>query len=199
MPTLVPIVEGHSEVQSIRILIERIWAAENIYGLTIEKPHRIPRNKIVKPNELERRIDYIENYLGNPGAILLLLDADDDNGFELENVLTMRGRKVSRGLFGVGIAEKEYECWFLGAKTSLRGFGGIRSDAKIPDQPEAIRGAKHRLTSNMEKNASYNEVDDQPSFTSRFDMQLCRKNCPSFGRFYNLILTLSNQLKACES
>ena len=58
----------------------------------------------------------------------------------------------------------------------------IRADAKNPEHPEAIRGAKERLSRNMEKGRPYIEVDDQPAFAERLDLAMALERCPSLER-----------------
>jgi hypothetical protein len=82
----------------------------------------------------------------------------------------------------VAAATRELETWFLGAKESLRGVRGIRANATSPADPETIRGAKERLTANMEGNRRYHEVDDQPAFADKVDLTLALERCPSLQR-----------------
>ena len=65
---------------------------------------------------------------------------------------------------------------------SLRGVCGIRTDAEAPVGPEEIRGAKERLSRNMEGKRRYIEVLDQPVLAARMDLALARQRCPSFQR-----------------
>ncbi len=78
------------------------------------------------------------------------------------------------------VATRELEAWFLGAKESLRGVRGIKPGANAPPDPESVRGAKERLSRNMERGRSYFEVDDQPAFAATFDLAAARTRCPSF-------------------
>jgi uncharacterized protein DUF4276 len=115
-------------------------------------------------------------------AVLVVLDADDDDAPTLEAALLERARRVTPLPIGVVLAIRELESWFLGSKESLRGFRGIRAEAKIPDNPEGIRGAKERLTRNMERGRRYVETDDQPAFASHMDLDLAAQHCTSFQR-----------------
>src|SRR5436309_13856117 len=65
---------------------------------------------------------------------------------------------------------------------SLRGVRAIRANATNPPNPETIRGAKQRLSSNMEGSRRYNEVDDQPAFADQVDLTVATQRCPSLGR-----------------
>lgn len=79
-----PIVEGHGEDNSIRILLQRIWG-ELLGGEYIEvlKALRGKRLKLVNEKELERALDLAisklrTNHSGDPEMVLILLDADSD-------------------------------------------------------------------------------------------------------------------------
>ena len=61
----------------------------------IARPFRIKRNKIVQKGELERAINYGIRNRENIGAILVLLDADDDCPAFLGPQLKNRGAQVS--------------------------------------------------------------------------------------------------------
>jgi hypothetical protein len=81
---VVPIVEGHGEDNSIRILLQRIW--DELLGgdyVDVVKPIRGKRLKLVKTKELERALNLALLKLRatdfeGPAMILVLLDADSD-------------------------------------------------------------------------------------------------------------------------
>jgi hypothetical protein len=85
----------------------------------------------------------------------------------------------------VVLANIEMEGWFLGGKESLRGVCGIKSDAVAPPNPESIRGAKERLSKNMEHGRRYLEVDDQPALATHLDFDLTQSRSRSFEKFLN--------------
>ena len=47
-PALVPIVEGYSEVQSVPVLLRRLLAEWSRYEVTVVKPVRVSRYKVVR-------------------------------------------------------------------------------------------------------------------------------------------------------
>lgn len=180
---ILPIVEGHSEVESVPILLRRILNQMEIFNIQIAKPWRVKRNKVVKEGELERAIQQGIRERDNIGAILVLLDADDDCPAELGPRLLERCKNKTQLPASVILANKEMESWFLGGKESLRGVRGIKADATAPSTPESIRGAGERLTQNMEKGRRYLGPDDQPAFVERLDFHITRQRCPSFEKF----------------
>lgn len=180
---ILPIVEGQSEAESLPILLRRICAQMQAVNIQIARPYRVKRNRVVKAGELERAIEQGVRDRSNVSAILLLLDADDDCPAALAIELLERCRQTTHLPVAVVLATIEMEGWFLGAKESLRGICGIKPDAVAPPNPESIRGAKERLSKNMEHGRRYLETDDQPTLADKFDFELTKGRCPSFDKF----------------
>ena len=182
-PVLVPIVEGHSEVQSVPVLLRRIQAEFGHSDVRIAKPVRVKRYKVVRPGELERAFELARRRPEGCDAILLLLDADDDCPKELAPDLLERARNASLGLpVAVVLAKSEFESWFIGSLESLRGVRGITKTVVSPESPEDIRGAKGYLSHRMAGRRTYVEVDDQPALAAKFDLELARQRCSSFDK-----------------
>jgi len=89
------LVEGHGEVQAVPILVRRIAATLEL-PCTILPPIRQPRTTTIKPGELERAVTLLGNKVGHGGAILVLLDADDDLACTLAPALVTRARRAAR-------------------------------------------------------------------------------------------------------
>lgn len=183
-PVLVPIVEGHSEVQSVPVLLRRLLAERGQYQINVARPVRTGRYKVVRPGELERAVALSRRRLEGCDAILLLLDADDDCPKEFAPQLLTRAREASAGIpVAVVLAKSEFEAWFLGSLESLRGMRGLANTALSPERPEDIRDAKGYLARQMVGGRTYVEVDDQPALAEKFSLQLARQHCPSFDKF----------------
>ncbi len=193
---ILPIVEGQSEAESLPILLRRICAQMQAVNIQIARPYRVKRNRVVKAGELERAIEQGVRDRSNVSAILLLLDADDDCPAALAIELLERCRQTTHLPVAVVLATIEMEGWFLGAKESLRGICGIKPDAVAPPNPESIRGAKERLSKNMEHGRRYLETDDQPTLADKFDFELTKGRCPSFDKFLREVQNLVNIIKA---
>lgn len=187
---LLPIVEGQSEVESVPLLLRRVDAT-----IRVVRPFRIKRHRVVRPNELERSISLGILDRDGVGAILVLIDADDDNPRVLEERLLQRARACTRFPVAAIAANRELEAWFLGAKESLRGLRNIRADAVSPVNPEGIRDAKRKLSDNMTPPNHYLPTDDQPAFADRFDYRVASAKCPSLARFLVAVAGLSTALK----
>lgn len=180
---IIPIVEGHGEVEAVPILIRRMFMHLGFSLPEIAKPIRVPRNLMVKDYELERALRLACHKLKQPGCILILADADDDCPKDLGPGLLKRATKLQINVpVFVAVANKEYEAWFLASVVSLRGFRGIKLDAKPPQYPESIRGAKQYLTELMVGGGRYSPRVDQPAFTDRFDISEALKHCPSLNK-----------------
>ena len=91
------IVEGHSEVQSVPVLIRRI-AAELYPKLVIDipRPNRVHKDQVVKIDELEREVELTTRKINRQGAILIILDSDDNCPAELGPALLDRALQTNQ-------------------------------------------------------------------------------------------------------
>lgn len=182
-PSLLPIVEGQSEVGGVPELLRRLLIEIERPDVIIATPFRITRTRVLRFNEVERAIkqgirDRSDKH--DVRAILVLVDGDDPPFEPLARKILEDCRRATHLPTAAVVAIREFEAWFLGAKESLRGKRGIKPDATSPAEPESIRDAKGRLTSNMERGRSYLEVVDQPALAAKFDLEAARARCPSF-------------------
>jgi hypothetical protein len=179
--TILPIVEGESEVEGVPVLLRRLLARLGQEEVIVTRPFQVHRTRVVRPRELERAIIQGLRSRPNVTCVLVILDADDDEPQALEAALLARCKAVTALPSAVVLATRELESWFLGSKDSLRGVRGIKPDANAPNRPETIRGAKERLTRNM-IGRRYLEVDDQPALAARMDLGLALERCASFRK-----------------
>ena len=190
---IVPIVEGHGEVEAVRTLIHRIWAVcLPAVPLEVLRPIRIPRSKLIQEGELERAVALARLQTEESDGVLVLIDADDDCPRDKAPPLLERARKVGVGRrVSVVLAKREYEAWFLAAAISIRGQRRLRDDLVPPATPEDIRDAKGWLTDRMTGASAYSETLDQAALTATFDLaearaapsfdKLCRELCDYLG------------------
>lgn len=181
MPVIVPLVEGHGEVEAAGVLLRRMLEREKRFDVEIARPFRVKRHRVVKDGELERSLTQAIRSRGADAAIVLL-DADDDCPVELANGLLTRAQAGGFANIGVVCACREFEAWFLAAKRSLRGKCDIRAEAECVPDAEQLRDAKGRLTANMEGDRRYLEVDDQPRLAATLDLELAETNARSFRK-----------------
>jgi hypothetical protein len=178
------IVEGHAEVESVPVLLRRILLQLGVSDVQVARPFRVKRNRVVKPGELERAISQTIRDRDGVAGTMVLIDSDDDCPAELGVQLLERAKKTTLMPVSVVLAHREFECWLLGVKESLRGINGIVENATAPANPENIRGAKEHLTRNMTRRRRYLAVDDQVTFAERFDLNIARQRCPSFDKCF---------------
>jgi hypothetical protein len=188
------IVEGHAEVQSVPVLLRRIFAQLGSSDVQIARPFRVKRNRVVKEGELERAILQTIRDRDRVAGIMVLVDSDDDCPADLGPRLLERANKSTQMPVSVVLANREIECWLLGSKESLRGVNGIIETATAPLNPESIRGAKEHLTQNLARRRRYLSVDDQVSFAERFDLNLARQRCPSFDKCFRDVERLLHEI-----
>jgi len=178
------VVEGHGEVFSVPILLRRI--ARDVRPellLDIPNPLRQPKQRLLKQGELERAVELASRKARPNGAVLVVLDADDQCPKELAPALLGRVQTAAPHVpSAVVIANREYEAWLIAAAESLCGHRGFKPDLTAPTDPESIRGAKEWL-GRWRTPPRYAETVDQPALTAIFDIQLARQRSPSFDKF----------------
>jgi hypothetical protein len=185
------IVEGHGEVEAVPVLLRRIAAdVDPPVVIVVPSPLRVPKNKLVKPGELERTVELAARKVGGQGAVLILLDTDDDCPAQLGPALLRRAAQARSDLpIAVVLAKREFEAWFLAAAFSLRGQRGLSPTLEPPPDAEAIRGAKEWLTHRMEGSRQYVETLDQPALAAQFDLKAARR-ADSFEKCYREMVRL---------
>ena len=183
--SIVPIVEGQSEVESVPILMRRLLDIWGVVNLEIGKPVRVKRNQIVKVGELERRI-ILAMTRPKCSAVIVILDSDDDCPKTLAPQLIKRAQQVAQNIpISVVLPKSELESWFIGSIESLKGARGISTNISTPRNPEDIRGAKEFLTRAMASKRHYIETTDQPALTALFNLDQAYRACRSFRKFFN--------------
>jgi len=183
--SIVPVVEGHGEVEAVPILLRRIAAISGAGGFRLERPLRCSKHKLVKAGELERVVELAARRAGPKGAVLIVLDSDESCPKETAPELLARARIARKDrTIALTLANHEFEAWFLAAIESIRGRRGIRPDATFDGDPEGMRGAKGCLESLMNEGASYSETLDQPALAALMDIDMARRRSPSFDKFF---------------
>lgn len=193
---IAPIVEGFGDVEAVPILIRRIATEfDPSMSVVVLRPFRVPRSKLVKVGEIERAVEFAARATGSQGAIVVLVDSDDDCPATLGPALLGRA-KITRSdrPIGVVLAKYEFEAWFLAAAESLRGRRRLRNDITAPPDPEGVRDAKGWLSDRMPPNSRYREVLDQPALTQLFDMTAAR-TAPSFDKCWRELTRMLEKLR----
>lgn len=184
-----PIVEGHGEVEAIRILLSRIWT-ELLGGEYIDviRPIRFPRSKLIRKEGLTRPLKLALINLasavesGEPAMVLILLYADRDPACALGPEILRYATEVrSDADLSCVLAVVEYETWFVAAADSLRDYLNLPPADEIPQAPEASRLGKGWIDGHF-KGTKYSETVDQPKMTDAMNLSLCRERSPSFDK-----------------
>ncbi len=177
-----PIVEGHGEVKALPVLLRRLIAEAQAWGVQIGRPIRKPRGQLVRETEVKRavRLALLQK---DCRAILILFDGDSDCPAALgPNVREWAAAEAGIVPCEVVISHREYEAWFLASIESLRGYRSIRDDAQPHPNPEEPRGAKGHLEDRMHAGVSYLETTDQPALSARFSLADAHRQCRSFRK-----------------
>ncbi|MFN8556060.1 MAG: DUF4276 family protein [Dehalococcoidia bacterium] len=191
------IVEGEGEVRSAPVLVRRI--AETLdpptwpdVGVSVRR-HR----SALLSGAIESDLPIAAREAGAGGAILLLIDADDDCPAKLGPALLRHATELRLDRHvGVVLANHEFENWFIAAAESLRGRRGLASDLTAPADPERVRGAKEWLSRRLPPGRSYRPTVDQPGLTAAFDLDLARRRSDSFDKCVREIARLLRAVAA---
>jgi len=198
------IVEGRGEAGltgssgAAEILLRRIVEVIDL-DVRVQVPIalRIPRGSLIRRGGVEDAVERAARRLGGHGAIVVLLDSDDDPREPLEADLLARARLIRANLpIAVVAAKYEFETWFLAAAESLAGVEGLPPDLRAPSNPEAIRDAKGWLGKRM-AGGKYSATIHQATFTRHFDLQAAR-GALSFGHCWDEIARLITELRQPE-
>lgn len=186
---IIPIVEGHGEVEAVPLLIRRVFQEFR----PDSEPKINPPTRIKVGSFLNDQ-DYFTKYIRlatakaaqADGTVLILLDCEDGCPATIGPSLLSRAKSVrSDARYIVALAHREYETWFLAAANSLRGCSGLPTDLNPPLNPEACRGAKEWLQKRM--TSPYDEIIHQAKFTARFNLKAAR-SIPSFARLVDKLI-----------
>ena len=171
---IVPIVEGHGEVQAVPVLLRRLHA--NIIpaaGLTLNPPLRVKAGSLI--NDAGYFNKHVELAAQKARAranscVLIILDCEDQCPGELGPLLLKKANLLHYNVhFIIILACHEFETWFLAAAHSLQGHCGLPAGLEPPDNCAGIRNAKGWLSSRMPH--PYIETIHQPSLTQVFAFQ----------------------------
>jgi hypothetical protein len=144
---------------------------------------------MLKQDELARAVEMMARKTPPGGALVILLDADDECPAQLGPRIFGVVEKAWRDRpLSVAVAKREFEAWFLGAAESLRGQPSLPSDLAAPESPEAVRDAKGWLDSRMPR--GHSETLDQPALASVFDLDAAER-IPSFAKLTRDLIRIS--------
>jgi hypothetical protein len=186
--SIVAIVEGPGEMESVPILLRRLIIERQGYQVVIQSPinaHGL--GNLTIENGLER---FLKLAIKRPSckAILVLVDADVDCAMEVAGGLSERARNHNPHIPTVIVAAKyRYENWFLASTETLRGRRGLRADLPIVTEPEIIPDAKRWITNHKSQGRAYKETLDQAPMSQMIDIKLVSQRSRSFRRLVHAV------------
>jgi hypothetical protein len=172
--TIATIVEGHGEVDAVPGLLRRVLHARAVYDVAVSQPIRVNADQFKHvPKERNRFLELAARDARPDGAVLVLLDSDDECPRDVAPPLLAEIRlQIPYLPTALVLAYREYESWFLAAARSLRGKRNLPVDLDPPVNVEAIRGAKGWLQEQMGR--KYRETADQAALTEVFSLDEAR-------------------------
>ncbi len=196
---IVPIVEGHGEVDAVPILLNRWFAHRNFKNFGTPKAAvRAPKSSIIAPLDEDREIG-IELYvrraimqMPKPDGILVLIDSDDEciarkhlpGDQQLGPALLRRAiTEASHIPIGVVLANREFEAWYLAAHRRMKARGQFLAEERFPTgfDFENPRDCKGRVKKCLGR--SYSETVDQKELAKHIGFgSYMAKHCRSFDK-----------------
>ncbi|MCC5786324.1 MAG: DUF4276 family protein [Phycisphaerales bacterium] len=176
---IAPIVEGHGDVQAIRILIQRLFP-----DVGVARPIRASRAKILSDEQLSSYAQLCVSNVrecGSAGGIMLLFDSDDDCAVTTAHSRRAKLRDASGLPAECVLAVREFESWLVA------GDGQYRYDGEI----ELKRNPKGVL---KEWYGRYRETVDQPGLTAKIDLEQVRLRSRSFRAFDSALVRLMKSI-----
>jgi len=178
------IVEGHGDVLALPILVRRLAALINpATYIDVQRPDRHSKSTLLRAGGLESAVELAVRGLPGLGAVLIVIDSDDDCPKETAPQLLARAERAAarRRHVSLVLANREFESWFIAAAES------VKPGLAAPNSPESIRGAKEWLSKNIFSGRKYSPTVDQPKLASLFDLDSARRRAPSFDKMYREI------------
>jgi len=187
---VLPIVEGHGDNASIRILLERIGSEVLGAGyIHVLRPLRRPKSQLLRAPDLKRAVELAAlKLLAEPSSdhplVLILVDADEDAPCKLGPALLATAREARRDIdIACVVANIEYETWFVATAESLASKGRLRLEPGEvpPTRPEETRSGAAWIQNHF-PGIRYSKTVDQPALTREMDLAVCRERSPSFDK-----------------
>ena len=193
MRQIVPIVEGHGEVNALPILVGRLLKLLGVADdVEVLDPIRGDgKNDLVKAGGLERYARLALNKAPD-ASVLVLIDADSDCAASLGPTLQTRLDSVPGIASGRAVvAVQEYENWVIGDATALAQDSSFSEDIATPSDPEGVTDAKGWLRQHRGRGRAYSPTLHQALVSKLIDLGIVRQRCPSFDKFWREVERLA--------
>ncbi|MXW26861.1 MAG: DUF4276 family protein [Dehalococcoidia bacterium] len=190
MRQIVPIVEGKGDALALPALIRRILDEMGVRrAVQVKTPLHEKRGTLLRAGELERYTRLALAKAGDDARVLLLIDADDDCAARLGPELQRRVDSVAAG--SAVLAVREYENWLLADAAAFTRDSAFRDRISPPGNPENVEDAKRWLGARRIDRRSYRPTIDQARLTELVDLQIVRRRCQSFDKFWREVERLT--------
>jgi hypothetical protein len=164
-----PIVEGHGDVGAVPVLLRRLDSA-----LQVKTPVRFPRSRLLIDDHLSRAARIAAANIRGPGAVLLIIDADEDCAARLVPNLEQRLRGMLPHVpCRVVLPVREFEAWIVGG-----------DPAYLNENPDESGDLKGRIRTRL---GTYSETVDQPRLIATADLELLAARSRSFRRLQKVV------------
>lgn len=176
MASVFPIVEGHGDVNAVPLLLRRIaFESIGLASFVCLQPFRLPRGKLIKPDELSRALALARIKLqaaAGPRLVLIVMDADDDCPVEVaQHLRRQHEAALAHTATSIVLAVREYESWFIAGSLCETHHRDLRAVTPHYPDPERIADAKLVFEREfMKEGRTYSETADQPKFTACLDL-----------------------------
>lgn len=164
-----PIVEGHGDVAALPVLLRRL-APE----LSVKRPVRFPRSRLLIDEHLKRAAQIAASNITDSGAVLLMIDADEDCAAQLGPQLEQQlARLLPQHMCRVVLPVREFESWIVGGYSDF--------DVDDADCTGDLKGLIR------DRRGVYSEAVDQPRLISNASIELLVHRSRSFRRLQSVI------------
>ncbi len=175
--SIVAIVEGFGEVEAVPLLVRRWFELKGLRTPRLPRPIRVPKNRLLAAGELERTVEQAARHAGPQGAVLVVVDADDDCAKTAGPSIRERAEKARPDRqVGMVLPVREFEAWLVASAESLSGHRGLSSGLAAPADPEAVHDAKGWLSARMTAGRVYSPRVDQAALTQALDFGLAERS-----------------------
>ncbi len=172
------------------------------YDIEVAKPTKAGgRGAIDRAGGLEKFIRYAA-ITPECGAILVLVDADDDCSVEWAQRISVRCDQLGVNVpIEIVCAVREYEVWIIASLdsmrgNSMRGSSPFKEDASFDGEIESLSGVKEWIRRQFPPGRTYKETTDQPSLTALIDIPLAHSNSRSFRRLCHAVEELRDAMNS---
>lgn len=204
------IVEGHGEQQALPILVKRWLRHRNFTNFSTNDLAIRTTGAGAFTASYDRGGETgIEHYvdialLGQPDAILILRDAEDDclrNRYQQHDglgpyLLARATAHTPHVPIAVVIVNRSYEAWLLGANKLFSQLGIFKRLPRENSRPEALTGNLKRHMKKALISGTYSETADQIELTRILPLtHKQQKRCPTLERLFNSLEKLCRKAR----